>query len=78
MLVKLDIRKNSAFKGYHPFLSSNNDPKNTGDMNEGFAVGWEQLDAESEDSKTPNDGVIAGANVWPDGPPSFRTAVLQY
>lgn len=49
-----------------------------GDMHEGFEVGWEALDAESEASKRDHDGVMAGANVWPQESPSFRGAVLQY
>ena len=78
LFAKLDIRKDSAFKGYQPLLSSNNDPENMGDMHEGFEIGWEELDVGSEDPKRASDGVMAGANVWPDEPQSFRAAALQY
>ena len=49
-----------------------------GDMHEGFEIGWEELDVGSEDPKRVSDGVMAGANVWPDEPQSFRAAALQY
>lgn len=77
--LRLDIRKSPVFKGYQPLMSSNNNPGNLGDMHEGFEVGWEELDAKSEDSKRASgSGVMAGENVWPHELPNFRTAVLQY
>jgi isopenicillin N synthase-like dioxygenase len=76
--VQLDIRKSSGFKGYQPLLSSNNNPENMGDMHEGYEVGWEELNPESDDSKRVNDGAMAGSNVWPDELPGFREAVLRY
>ena len=76
----MDLTK-SNFKGYNPVLSSNNDPGNGGDMHEGFEFGWEELDASSGvDEKRANDGVMAGANVWPASSdcPGFRESVLGY
>lgn len=80
LVSQLDIRKSSGFKGYQPLLSSNNDPGNMGDMHEGYEVGWEQLFPTSNDSNASysNHGAMAGANVWPEGLPEFREAVLKY
>lgn len=78
VVVQLDIRKSSGFKGYQPLLSSNNNPENMGDMHEGYEIGWEELDPKSEDRKSANEGVMAGANVWPDELPGFREAILEY
>ena len=48
-------------------------------MHEGFEIGWEELDAKSEDSKrVSGSGVMTGENVWPPELPNFRTAILQY
>ena len=77
-LAQLDLRKRSGFKGYHPLLSSNNDPENMGDMQEGYSIGWEELDPKSNDSNRSNDGAMAGANVWPTELPDFREAILKY
>jgi isopenicillin N synthase-like dioxygenase len=78
MSFQLDIRKTPNFKGYNAVLSSNNDPMNRGDMHEGFEFGWEPFENIGNDPKRQNDGVMAGANVWPDGVPGFRESVLQY
>ena len=78
LVLQLDIRKSSGFKGYQPLLSSNNDPGNLGDMHEGYEVGWEELDAKSGGPKGSNDGAMAGANVWPDRLPDFRETILEY
>ena len=63
-------------------LSSNNDPLNSGDMHEGFELGWEELAPRADDSdeKHARDGAMAGANVWPDPAvaPGFRESVLRY
>ena len=76
--MEIDIRKTPNFKGYTPLLSSNNDPENAGDMHEGFEFGWEEMVAKEDDEKRANDGAMAGANTWPDGPPGFREDVLGY
>ncbi|PCH40421.1 Clavaminate synthase-like protein [Wolfiporia cocos MD-104 SS10] len=76
--MELDIRKTPNFKGYNPVLSSNNDPANRGDLHEGFEFGWEELQAKANDEKRANDGVMAGANVWPKNPSGFREDVLSY
>ena len=61
-------------------LSSNNDPLNSGDMHEGFELGWEELAPRADDEKRARDGAMAGANVWPDPAvaPGFRGSVLGY
>ncbi|KAJ3011863.1 hypothetical protein NUW54_g2042 [Trametes sanguinea] len=77
--MELDIRKTANFKGYNPVLSSNNDPLNRGDLHEGFEFGWEELHAREYDEKRAHDdGVMAGANVWPSEPAGFREATLGY
>ncbi|KAL7279630.1 hypothetical protein ACG7TL_006036 [Trametes sanguinea] len=77
--MELDIRKTSNFKGFNPVLSSNNDPLNRGDLHEGFEFGWEELQAREYDEKrAANDGVMAGANVWPTDVPGFRESTLGY
>ncbi|KAA1472217.1 Clavaminate synthase-like protein [Dentipellis sp. KUC8613] len=77
---KLDIKKTPNFKGYTAVLSSNSDPANSGDMHEGFEFGWEELDADkiANDPRRANDGVMAGANVWPSEAPGFREGMLPY
>ena len=64
---------------FRSVLSSNNDPNGAGDMHEGFEFGWEPLsDAHGVlDAHRPNDGAMAGANVWPDVP-GFRETLLRY
>ena len=47
-------------------------------MHEGFEFGWEEMDARIDDEKRANDGVMAGANVWPSDCPGFRESVLTY
>ncbi|KAI9066009.1 Clavaminate synthase-like protein [Trametes sanguinea] len=77
--MELDIRKTANFKGYNPVLSSNNDPLNRGDLHEGFEFGWEELQSREYDEKRAHDdGVMAGANVWPSEPADFREATLGY
>jgi len=76
--AELDIKKTPNFKGYNGLLRSNNDPESAGDMHEGFEFGWEEIVPKGEDEKRANDGVMAGANVWPDNMPGFRENVLSY
>ncbi|THH20613.1 hypothetical protein EW146_g810 [Bondarzewia mesenterica] len=80
--MKLDFIKTPNFKGYNAVLTSNNDPYNNGDMHEGFEFGWESLRVDpfksANDPKLPNQGAMAGANVWPKDVPGFREAVLRY
>jgi len=47
-------------------------------MQEGFEFGWEAINGENETRS--EDGVMAGANIWPsEGDlPGFRDAVLCY
>lgn len=47
MEIRNQGRTTSNFKGYVPPLSSNNDPKNKGDLHEGFCIGYEALPSES-------------------------------
>jgi len=51
-----------------------------GDMHEGYEIGWEELNPQSDEPKRSSavDGVMTGANVWPSGLPGFREAVLEY
>ncbi|KAF9019957.1 Clavaminate synthase-like protein [Hymenopellis radicata] len=76
--MQLENKKTPNFKGYSPLLSGNNDPNNNGDLQEGFEFGWEPLTTGAAQDDRSGDGVMAGANVWPDKPPRFREAALQY
>lgn len=79
--MKLNHRISGHFKGYIPPLDSNIDHANNdkGDFNEGFELGWEEIEAKAWDEKRANDGMMAGANVWPsDDSPGFREACLGY
>jgi isopenicillin N synthase-like dioxygenase len=76
--MELDNRTTPNFKGYSALLSGNNDPENSGDLQEGFEFGREELDPKHNAHIGVNDGVMAGANVWPSDLPGFRLAVLKY
>jgi isopenicillin N synthase-like dioxygenase len=75
--IQLDLRGTANFKGYSPLLSGNNDPENSGDLQEGFEIGWEPLFPGQKNGAKP-DGVMAGDNRWPSGMPEFRVAILEY
>jgi isopenicillin N synthase-like dioxygenase len=75
---QLDNRKTPNFRGYSGLLSGNNDPNNSGDFQEGFEFGFEELSANDGNSKLGTDGVLSGPNVWPPEIPAFREAALQY
>ncbi|CDO72161.1 hypothetical protein BN946_scf184970.g13 [Trametes cinnabarina] len=70
----LDIHKSANFKGYTALLGENSNPANRGDLHEGFDIGWEDPTGASR----ADDGAMTGENVWPDGLPGFREAVLAY
>lgn len=73
----MDGKKFQTLTGYHPLLSSNNDPNGAGDLQEGFEFGWEEL----SDAERPANGSAdekLGSNVWPTQIPRFRESVLQY
>ncbi|KAF9450550.1 Clavaminate synthase-like protein, partial [Macrolepiota fuliginosa MF-IS2] len=76
--MNIENKKTPNFKGYSPLLSGNNNPYGAGDMQEGFEFGWEALEDASKARR--EDGVMAGANVWPSESdvPGFRSAALQY
>ncbi|KAG6838421.1 hypothetical protein C0991_011755 [Blastosporella zonata] len=77
--VKMEIenRKTPNFKGYSPLLSGNNNPDNSGDLQEGFEFGWEPI-APSASDDYDQTGVMAGANVWPSQLPELRAKALRY
>ncbi|KAH7928743.1 2OG-Fe(II) oxygenase [Leucogyrophana mollusca] len=74
--MKLHHKTTPNFKGYSAVLDANIDPAagNKGDLHEGFELGWEKLDSaphvklDTQDPKRANDGVMTGANIWPDEP----------
>ncbi|RDX46574.1 Clavaminate synthase-like protein [Lentinus brumalis] len=72
--MAMDIHKTPNFKGYTALLGENTNPENRGDLHEGFDIGWE----EPAGSSRTDDGAMTGENVWPDGLPGFREAVLEY
>ncbi|RPD56123.1 Clavaminate synthase-like protein [Lentinus tigrinus ALCF2SS1-7] len=72
--MAMDIHKTPNFKGYTALLGENTNPENRGDLHEGFDIGWEEPTGTSR----ADDGAMTGENVWPDGLPGFREAVLEY
>ncbi|OCH90438.1 Clavaminate synthase-like protein [Obba rivulosa] len=72
--MTLDIHKSTNFKGYTALLGENSNPENRADLHEGFDIGWEDMSG----LHRADDGVMSGANIWPDGIPGFREAVLEY
>lgn len=73
---QLDIHNSPAFKGYTALLGENTDPANRGDLHEAFDIGWEPEEGSPAIARA--DGAMAGANVWPQGVPGFKAAVLAY
>ncbi|KAK0487113.1 hypothetical protein IW261DRAFT_591694 [Armillaria novae-zelandiae] len=77
--MMIENKKSPNFKGYSPLLSGNNDPDNDGDLQEGFEFGLEAVEPQPQgQDDLSEDGVMAGANVWPSQLPEFHRAALQY
>ncbi|KAL0577117.1 hypothetical protein V5O48_004870 [Marasmius crinis-equi] len=76
--MNIENKKTPNFKGYSPLLSGNNDPNGKGDLQEGFEFGWEALDDKGGGNARQEDGVLAGANVWPPELPAFRVRKLLF
>ncbi|KAK0222154.1 hypothetical protein IW262DRAFT_960185 [Armillaria fumosa] len=77
--MMIENKKSPNFKGYSPLLSGNNDPDNDGDLQEGFEFGLEPVEPQPQgQDESSDDGVMAGANIWPSQLPEFRRAALQY
>ncbi|KAI0718197.1 Clavaminate synthase-like protein [Cerioporus squamosus] len=72
--MAIDIHKTPNFKGYTALLGENTNPENRGDLHEGFDIGWE----EPAGTSRADDGAMTGENLWPEGLPGFREAVLDY
>lgn len=80
---QLDIHKSSNFKGYTPLLGESRSAEGLGDLHEGFDIGWEletEPDQRDNGAVPREDGVMTGANVWPDKDalPGFREGFLAY
>ncbi|KAI9436751.1 Clavaminate synthase-like protein [Lactarius indigo] len=75
--MKLDIHKSQNYKGYTALLGENTNPENSGDVHEGFDLGWEDPGTGAVRSSK-EDGSMAGENIWPDDTllPGFRQAYL--
>ncbi|KAJ7258774.1 hypothetical protein B0H12DRAFT_436015 [Mycena haematopus] len=76
--LEVENKKSSNFMGYTPVLSGNNDPNGAGDLQEGFEFKFEALDGSAADNDAAKDGIMAGANPWPEQLPEFRQAALEY
>ncbi|KAG1884105.1 hypothetical protein F4604DRAFT_1735002 [Suillus subluteus] len=76
--MKLHHKTVPNFKGYSPPLEANIQPGNKGDLHEGFRIGWEEKSGDPMVQNASRDGVMSGANVWPDRPEDFRTACMDY
>ena len=75
---QLDIHNSSNFKGYTALLGENANPKNKGDLHEGFDLGWEPEHQSNQPLR--DDREMSGANVWPDAStlPGFKESILAY
>ncbi|KAL1666184.1 hypothetical protein GGF50DRAFT_113432 [Schizophyllum commune] len=71
---ELENKKQPNLMGYSPLLSGNNDPSNSGDLQEGYEFGFEPLDG----SKGEGTIIGGGKNVWPAELPGFREKALKY
>ncbi|RXW21077.1 hypothetical protein EST38_g4787 [Candolleomyces aberdarensis] len=78
--TELDIHKSANSKGYTALLGENTDVTGNGDLHEGFDMGYEPKNPSDTASQTPNasKSAMSGENVWPEGLPEFRDAVLEY
>ncbi|KAJ8583594.1 Clavaminate synthase-like protein [Rhizopogon salebrosus TDB-379] len=76
--MKLHHKTVPNFKGYSRPMDANIQPGNRGDLHEGFRIGWEEKSEDPRIQSASRDGVMAGANVWPDQPANFRLACLDY
>jgi len=79
--AELAVHKSPNFKGYTALLGENTDSTGLGDLHEAFDIGWEPHPSANEDDRSRsarNDGVMTGANFWPDSLPGFREIVLDY
>ncbi|KAG2010348.1 2OG-Fe(II) oxygenase [Coprinopsis cinerea AmutBmut pab1-1] len=85
--MKIDIHKTANYKGYTALLAENTDVTGNGDLHEGFDIGWEAKDLASGGAVTEDrcgeagngaGGAMQGGNVWPEGLPGFKEAVLEY
>jgi len=76
--IELDIHNSSNFKGYTALLGENANPKNKGDLHEGFDLGWEPEHQSNQPLR--DDREMSGANVWPDAStlPGFKESILAY
>ncbi|KAL1744069.1 hypothetical protein HDZ31DRAFT_39519 [Schizophyllum fasciatum] len=74
--MKLENKKQENLMGYSPLLSGNNDPSNSGDLQEGYEFGYEPLEGPGE-SNAPADE-LGRKNVWPTDLPEFREKALKY
>ena len=77
-LCQLENKKQANFTGYSPLLSGNNDPANSGDLQEGFELGWEPFEQVPLAVESTSDSVMPRGNVWPSDAPQFRQAALKY
>jgi len=75
--VELDIHKSQNFKGYTALLGENTNSDGQGDLHEGFDLGWEPENSSNSASKR-DDGLMSGANIWPDGLSGFKESILAY
>ncbi|KAJ8523195.1 hypothetical protein ONZ45_g293 [Pleurotus djamor] len=78
--MSLDIHKSPNFKGYTALLAENNDPKNKGDLHEGYDIGYEADGPDGVVSGVQTMSSEAGGNVWPAeaDAPGFREGMLAY
>ncbi|KAH7926492.1 Clavaminate synthase-like protein [Leucogyrophana mollusca] len=75
--MKLDLQKSANFKGYTALRTEDASREKKGDIHEGFDLGWEP-ESPANANALRDDGIMTGANLWPDELPVFRKDVLAY
>ncbi|HTQ70023.1 MAG TPA: 2-oxoglutarate and iron-dependent oxygenase domain-containing protein [Acidocella sp.] len=73
--MKLHVKLSSNNSGYTPLLEENVNPKAKGDLHEAFDIAAE---LPPDDPDLASGKGLYGANLWPEGMPEFRQAMLDY
>jgi isopenicillin N synthase-like dioxygenase len=71
--VHVKLSRNNS--GYTPLLEENTDPAGKGDLHEAFDMA---LELTPDDPELRGEKGLYGVNLWPDGQPAFRRAMLDY
>ncbi|KAL7419268.1 hypothetical protein Q5752_006105 [Cryptotrichosporon argae] len=75
--ASVDISKSDMFRGFVGLLKENNDPKNKGELHEGYNLGLETADDPVHADVAGSGNLWPRPEVWPQAT-KFRLAVLRY